>query len=196
MEKFLNFSLHIERIISISLKSFSIVNNLASVSVKNCPFPILNFKFTIESFSEAICVICTYLGTDLHKVITEDKFGIISGKKSSIVKFSGDFEIKWVLGKLKVNGGEVERKAKITKRVNRKHSFLWNCKPLFFSILDFDIKIIKWVNMECKDKIFNNSAGWFNIVFILTCVLQRNSNYRISSLDISSFIFGSGNCNC
>ena len=78
MEEIIPLPQHIERIVSIGLSSFSMVNDLSSISVENSPFSICFSETTQKSFSDSVDVITVHFSSNFQVVVTEHNIVIVS----------------------------------------------------------------------------------------------------------------------
>ena len=165
VEELLCFPLHVEGIEPISLQAFSFIDDLSSIPIENCPFPIFESESLVEPLSQPISVHCIKFSCDLKVVVTVDKLSLICREESSIVEFSNYFEVKWVLSILKPECREVHWKTKIFQWVSRESSTLRHFVSLFFVVSDSYIEIIESQRVELELEFLNNGTCLFLVEF-------------------------------
>lgn len=94
VEEVVFFSQHVQREVSVGLKSLPVIDDLSSVSVENGPFSISLSERRLETFSDAVEVITVDFGSDLKVVVAEDDGLIVGGKKDGAILSADDSKIE------------------------------------------------------------------------------------------------------
>ena len=89
-------SQQINRIITVSLQSLSLVDPHSSVSIENGPFSLFFSKILFKSLTDAVNVLLIELCLYLQVILAENKLLIVRGENDGACCFSCDFEIKGV----------------------------------------------------------------------------------------------------
>ena len=69
-------------------------------------------------------------------------------------------------------GSDGKREAKLSLRIRREDTSLWDLKPLLVRIVYFEVEVIEGKCLKDKDKFLGYFAFWFDVVVILTRVLE------------------------
>lgn len=184
-----SFSGKIDWIISISLLSLSIIDDLSSIPVENGPFSFSLSETWLESFSKTVDVRSINLCPDLHVMFRENEVLVISWENSGTVDLSGDFKVKRIRSVLKIDPWQVDWVSERWKWVNRPWIILWNFISGVVQICDFDVKIIERMDIEDKLQVSDDWTGRFDIILISSCISQLESDSRKSFVHINNSIF-------
>ncbi len=172
MEKVVPFSEEIERIVSISLKSWALIDRHCSISIENGPLTVFLSESLLEAFSKPIKILRINCGSDFEVVVTEDEVVIKTRKKNSSILFSGDLKVERGISVLEVNGWGWNGETKVGEGVDREYTRLRHFESFVGGVCDFESEVIKGEGVEGEEKSFGDGAGWFEIIIILTCILE------------------------
>lgn len=142
MEKVGLLSIHIIRIVSVSLLSCSLVNFKGMILVPHRPLPILHSKRRYKSLSETVDEVILNFCSKLNIIIAENEILIVGGKESIVIHFSCKSKVEWIQSIRKSKSCILKWEGKVSIGVLRKAITLWHLKSVsILTIIDLDGEI-------------------------------------------------------
>jgi hypothetical protein len=148
------------------------IHYLSSIPVKNGPLSLFYFESLGKPFSEAVGVVCVYLGSDLHVVGTEEEVLVVGGEERGVVELAEDLEVEGTGGVLEADARQVDGEAEVPQGVGGEHALLRHLEPGAIGVSDLEAEVIERIHMQRESQPLDDGAGLLDVVLLRPRVLQ------------------------
>lgn len=172
----LSFSQEVEGVVAVGLESFSLVDHLSSISVENSPFPVFLSERVMKPFSDAVDKVRGKFSSNLEVMIAKDDLLMIGREKHGPIEFTGYSEVKRILSEFEVDTRKGNGETEVGEGVDGEHSMLRHFISLLFCINYFEGEVVVGEHVEGEGQFLGDGTGGFEIVLILACIFQVQSD--------------------